>query len=204
MRTDVGKRPLDQRLLGPGKNLARHRTSLRLTAALAVLLLTTAGAAALSAARPASAATSLKSLAETKGRYFGTAMTQNMLSNSTVTTLAGQQFDMVTPGNEMKWDTTEPSNGSYNFAPGDGIVSFAQAHGMRVRGHNLVWQNQLPSWVSNLPSSQVQSAMENHISTEVSHYKGKIYAWDVVNEPFNGDGSFVNDALYQAMGSGYI
>jgi hypothetical protein len=52
MRTDVGKRPLDQRLLGPGKNLARHRTSLRLTAALAVLLLTTAGAAALSAARP--------------------------------------------------------------------------------------------------------------------------------------------------------
>src|ERR1035441_5633077 len=71
MRTDVGKRPLDQRLLGPGKNLARHRTSLRLTAALAVLLLTTAGAAALSAARPASAATSLKSLAEAKGRYFG-------------------------------------------------------------------------------------------------------------------------------------
>ena len=204
MRTDVGKRPLDQRLLGPGKNLARHRTSLRLTAALAVLLLTTAGAAALSAARPASAATSLKSLAEAKGRYFGTAMTQNMLSNSTVTTLAGQQFDMITPGNEMKWDTTEPSNGSFNFGPGDQIVSFAQSHGMRVRGHNLVWHSQLPSWVSSLPLNQVQSVMENHITTEVTHYKGQAYAWDVVNEPFNDNGSLRQDAFYNAMGSGYI
>ena len=95
MRTGVGKRPLDRRLLGPGKNLTRRRISLRLTAALAVLL-ATAGVAAWSAARPVSAATSLKSLAEAKGRYFGTAMTQNMLCNSTVTTLVTQQFDMVT------------------------------------------------------------------------------------------------------------
>ena len=127
-----------------------------------------------------------------------------MTSNSTITNLAGQQFDMVTPGNEMKWDTTEPSNGSYNFGPGDGVVSFAKAHGMRVRGHNLVWQNQLPSWVSNLPLNQVQQAMESHITTEASHYKGQVYAWDVVNEPFNGDGSFVSDVFYRAMGSGYI
>ena len=75
---------------------------------------------------------------------------------------------------------------------------------MRVRGHNLVWQNQLPSWVSSLPQNQVQAAMESHITTEVSHYKGQIYAWDVVNEPFNGDGSLVSDAFYKAMGSGYI
>ena len=66
-------------------------------------------------------------LAEAKGRYFGTAMTQNMLSNSTITTLAGQQFDMVTPGNEMKWDTTESRQNSFNFGPGDQIVSWAKA-----------------------------------------------------------------------------
>ena len=75
---------------------------------------------------------------------------------------------------------------------------------MRVRGHNLVWQSQLPSWVSSLPLNQVQQAMESHITAEVSHYKGEVYSWDVVNEPFNGDGSFVNDVFYQAMGSGYI
>ena len=195
--------------------LKRLRVSQRGGAALTVRpsqqVLTAVAAAAcvaggaLAAAVPAAAAGStLRAAAEAQGKYFGTEVTGNMINNSTITNLAGQQFDMVTPGNEMKWDTTEPSNGSYNFGPGDGIVSFAKAHGMRVRGHNLVWQNQLPSWVSSLPSNQVQSAMESHITTEVSHYKGQIYAWDVVNEPFNGDGSLVSDAFYKAMGSGYI
>jgi endo-1,4-beta-xylanase len=84
----------------------------------------------------------------------------------------------------MKWDTTEPSNGTFNFGPGDQIVSYAKANNEQVRCHNLVWQSQLPSWVSSLPASQVQSVMETHITTEVSHYKGECYAWDVVNEPF--------------------
>jgi endo-1,4-beta-xylanase len=118
--------------------------------------------------------------------------------------VAGAQFDMVTPANEMKWDTTEPSNGSYNFGPGDQIVAFAQSHTMRVRGHNLVWHSQLPSWVTNLPLNQVQGAMEAHITTEATHYKGKVYAWDVVNEPFNEDGSLRQDVFDKAMGSGYI
>ena len=131
-------------------------------------------------------------------------MTGNLLSQSTVTQLQSQQFNMVTPGNEMKWDTTEPSNGTFNFGPGDQIVSYAQANGERVRCHNLVWQSQLPSWVSSLPASQVQAAMETHITTEATHYKGDCYAWDVVNEPFNSDGSFVADPFFNAMGSGYI
>ncbi|MEV5710682.1 endo-1,4-beta-xylanase [Actinoallomurus sp. NPDC052274] len=155
-------------------------------------------------ASPARAATTLRGLAEAKGRYFGTALTAADLNVSGETGVAGAQFDMVTPGNEMKWDTTEPSNGSYNFGPGDQIVSFAQSHTMRVRGHNLVWHSQLPSWVSGLPSNQVQGAMEAHITTEATHYKGKVYAWDVVNEPFNEDGSLRKDVFYNAMGSNYI
>ncbi|MBO0885099.1 MAG: endo-1,4-beta-xylanase, partial [Mycobacterium sp.] len=154
---------------------------------------------------PAHAATAtLRALAEAKVRYFGTALTLGDLNAGTETTIAGTQFDMVTPGNEMKWDTTEPSNGTFNFGPGDQIVSFAVAHGMRVRGHNLVWHSQLPSWVSSLPANQVQGVMETHITTEVSHYRGKIYAWDVVNEPFNDNGTLRQDAFSNAMGSGYI
>jgi endo-1,4-beta-xylanase len=168
-------------------------------AAMATLAIGSAAQAALAPGTP------LKTLAQAAGgRYFGSDMTGNLLSQSTVTQLQSQQFNMVTPGNEMKWDTTEPSNGTFNFGPGDQIVSYAQANGERVRCHNLVWQSQLPSWVSSLPASQVQAAMETHITTEAAHYKGNCYAWDVVNEPFNSDGSFVADPFYNAMGSGYI
>jgi endo-1,4-beta-xylanase len=146
----------------------------------------------------------LPQLAEAQGRYSGGEITANLLSNTTVTNLAGTTFDMVTPGNEMKWDTTEPSRGSFNFGPGDQIVTFAQGKSMRIRGHNLVWHSQLPGWVSSLPLNQVQAAMENHITTEATHYKGKLFAWDVVNEPFNEDGSLRSDVFFQAMGAGYI
>ena len=184
-----------------------HRRSavsrLAMLAASAAMTATALGVAA-TAVPVAAAGTPLRQLAEAKGKYFGTALVVSNLSNSTLTGVAGTQFDMVTPGNEMKWDTTEPSNGSFNFGPGDQIVAFAKAHNDRVRGHNLVWHSQLPSWVSSLPSNQVQAAMETHITTEVNHYKGQVYAWDVVNEPFNDDGSLRADAFSNAMGSGYI
>jgi endo-1,4-beta-xylanase len=175
----------------------------RLAAALAVVA-SAALAGSLALVRPADAASSLKQSAEAKSKYFGTALVQSNLSNSSLVGVAAAQFDMMTPGNEMKWDTTEPSNGSFNFGPGDNLVSFAQSHSMRVRGHNLVWHSQLPGWVSSLPTSQVQAAMETHITTEATHYKGEVYSWDVVNEPFNEDGSLRQDAFYNAMGTGYI
>jgi endo-1,4-beta-xylanase len=175
----------------------------RLAAALAVVA-SAALAGSLALVRPANAASSLKQSAEAKSKYFGTALVQSNLSNSTLVGVATSQFDMMTPGNEMKWDTTEPSNGTFNFGPGDNLVSFAQSHSMRVRGHNLVWHSQLPGWVSSLPTNQVQAAMETHITTEATHYKGEVYSWDVVNEPFNEDGTLRQDAFYNAMGTGYI
>jgi len=185
----------------PSRGRRLTRRALAACTATATLAALAVGAAASTAS---AAGTPLRTLAEAKGRYFGTALTQGNLSSSTLTTLAAAQFDMVTPGNEMKWDTTEPSNGTFNFGPGDQIVAFAKAHSMRVRGHNLVWHSQLPSWVSSLPLNQVQQAMETHITTEVTHYKGQVYSWDVVNEPFNDDGTFRSDVFFQAMGQGYI
>jgi endo-1,4-beta-xylanase len=197
-------RPAPDAARPPGRASRRRMLAVgAATAAVATMAPLAFGSTAAHAAL--ASGTPLKTLAQADGgRYFGSDMTANLLSQSTVTQLQAQQFDMVTPGNEMKWDTTEPSNGSFNFGPGDQIVSYARSNGEQVRCHNLVWQNQLPSWVSSLPSNQVQSAMETHITTEVSHFKGECYAWDVVNEPFNSDGSFVSDAFYNAMGSGYI
>ena len=196
-------RPAPDATRSPG-SASRHRmfAAGAITTTVAAMATLAIGSTAQAALAPG---TPLKTLAQAAGgRYFGSDMTGNLLSQSTVTQLQSQQFNMVTPGNEMKWDTTEPSNGTFNFGPGNQIVSYAQANGERVRCHNLVWQSQLPSWVSSLPASQVQAAMESHITTEATHYKGECYAWDVVNEPFNGDGSFVSDPFFNAMGSGYI
>ncbi|MCT9089693.1 endo-1,4-beta-xylanase [Streptomyces sp. ASQP_92] len=182
--------------LPPYARRAFGAASVTAVAALAAALLPTGQAGA--------ADSTLRSLAESKGLYFGTAMTQGDLNNSALTAVAGSQFGMLTPGNEMKWDTTEPARDSFNFAPADRLVSFAQANSMRLRGHTLVWHSQLPSWVSSLPTTQVRAAMENHITKEVAHYKGRLYSWDVVNEPFNEDGTFRSDAFYNAMGSGFV
>jgi endo-1,4-beta-xylanase len=194
---------------GAGHGADRHRSGaperrgLRAVLAVASVAVITAATGALVLAGQASAApTTLRAGAEADVRYFGVAVGQGDLGNSTATGVAGSQFDMVTPENEMKWDTVEPNNGQFNFGPGDAIVSFATAHNDRVRGHNLVWHSQLPGWVSSLPSNQVKPAMEAHITGEVSHYKGKIYAWDVVNEPFNDDGSFRQDVFSNAFGGG--
>jgi endo-1,4-beta-xylanase len=185
----------------------RHRTSRRLRLLCGTLtpLAAVAGfSLVLFAAPSAQAATGLAAAAEASGRYFGVAYATAHAGDSTYSGIAGSQFDMVTPENEMKWDTVEPSRGAFNFGPGDQVVAFATAHNQRVRGHNLVWHSQLPGWVSSLPTNQVQAAMENHITQEATHYRGKIYAWDVVNEPFDDSGNLRQDAFTNAMGSGYI
>lgn len=175
---------------------------------LAALLFTGGLVAALTVlvvpAAEAATAGSLGSLAGFKGRYFGSATDNPELSNSTYTSILGSEFGQITVGNTMKWDFTEPAQNSFSFGQADAIVALAQSHGQIVRGHTLVWYNQLPGWVGSLPSSQVKAAMSNHISKEVAHYKGKIYAWDVVNEAFNEDGTYRPNPFYTAMGSAYI
>ena len=110
--------------------------------------------------------------------------------------LAALHYNSVTPGNDLKWDTTEPTEGNFNFGPGDNILSFAQAHNIKMRGHTFVWHNQVPAWVfqdangvdmSTQPFSQgnkqlLLSRLKNHITALINHYQGNIYVWDVVNE----------------------
>src|SRR5882757_9563153 len=63
------------------------------------------------------------------------------------TTLILQQFNSLTPENAMKMGPIHPEENSYNWKDADSIVSFAQAHGLRVRGHNLCWHQQTPRWL---------------------------------------------------------
>jgi endo-1,4-beta-xylanase len=181
-----------------------RRTVAAVTGAAAATALAVIGMATF--ATHAAAAGSLGSAAAQSGRYFGTAVPASKLSNGTYSTILDREFNMITPENEMKWDTTEPSRGSFNFGPADQIVSHAAAHGQKMRGHTLVWYQQLPGWVSGLSASDLQSAMDNHITQEMTHYKGKIYAWDVVNEAFADDGSgqHRSSPFQDKLGNGFI
>src|SRR4029453_5880785 len=85
------------------------------------------------------------------------------------------------------------------------IVSYAQSHGMVVKGHTLAWHSQQPGWMQSLSGTALRNAMITHINCVATHFRGKVFAWDVVNEAFsdNGDGSRRNSNL-QATGNDWI
>ncbi len=108
------------------------------------------------------------------------------------------QVNSFTAENDMKWENIHPRPGndpsSYDFTAADTIVNFAMSHGIRVRGHNFVWYQQVPSWVfvdgrSPATRAEVLERMKEHIDTLLAHFKGKVYCWDVVNEALSDDPS---------------
>lgn len=150
------------------------------------------------------AADPLRVHAAARGVYIGDAVDNGELNDNTYRPLIGTEFNALTPANAMKWDSTEPSRGQFNYAPGDQIVTLARSNNQIVRGHTLVWHNQTPSWVQNLSATDLRTALQNHISNVVTHFRGDLYAWDVVNEPLNEDGTLRNSFWYQKLGSSYI
>ncbi|WP_371238279.1 endo-1,4-beta-xylanase [Streptomyces pimonensis] len=155
---------------------------------------------------PAHAADTLGAAAAEKGRYFGAAVAANHLGEAQYAATLDREFNSVTPENEMKWDAVEPSRGSFGFDRADRIVDHARSKGMDVRGHTLVWHSQLPGWVSGLGASDLRSAMNNHITQVMTHYKGEIHSWDVVNEAFQdgNSGARRSSPFQDKLGDGFI
>src|SRR5689334_18399084 len=149
------------------------------------------------------AATTLGAAAAQSGRYFGTAIAAGRLGDSSYTTIAAREFNMVTPENEMKIDATEPNQNQFSFGAADQIYNWATSHGMKVRGHTLAWHSQQPGWMQQLSGTALRNAMINHINGVMAHYKGKLAYWDVVNEAFNEDGSRRQSNL-QGTGNDWI
>ncbi|MET8044070.1 endo-1,4-beta-xylanase [Micromonospora sp. NPDC005215] len=153
----------------------------------------------------ASAGTTLRASAAEKGRYFGAAVATNKLSDNTYVTVLNREFNSVVAENEMKWDATESQQGRFSYTGGDRLVSHAQANGMSVRGHALLWHQQQPGWAQNMSGSALRSAAINHVTQVATHFRGKIYAWDVVNEAFaDGGGGGRRDSNLQRTGNDWI
>jgi len=136
-----------------------------------------------------SKADSIKGLKDFYKDYFpiGVAVSPRSLEGVTGEFIK-KHFNSLTPENVMKPALIQPQEGKFSWAEADKIVEFAQANGMKVRGHTLCWHNQTGEWMfkdaqGNQASKElVLARLKEHITQVVSRYKGKIYAWDVVNE----------------------
>jgi endo-1,4-beta-xylanase len=155
---------------------------------------------------PGARQATLRDAAEAAGRFVGTAVNDGRLSDQAYTDIASTEFSSVTAENVMKWDTTEPSRGSFNLAGGDRLVEFAGANDQQVYGHTLVWHSQLPGWVSNggFGAEELTQVMTDHIDGVAGHFAGQVAYWDVVNEAFNEDGTRRQSVFQTTIGDGYI
>jgi endo-1,4-beta-xylanase len=197
--------PEDRRTMPTPAHFLRRRTWSLARGAAFALAVTSAVTFVPTAAE--AAASTLGAAAAQSGRYFGTAVAAGRLGDAQYSSILDREFTMITPENEMKWDTTEPSRNGFNFGPADQIVSHARSHGQRMRGHTLVWHSQLPGWVSSIgDANTLRTVMNNHINGLMSHFRGQIYAWDVVNEAFEdgGSGQQRSSVFRNVLGTGFI
>jgi len=198
--------------------MRRTRVLVALGAVVALAVLggaTPAGATSTSFRPPAD---SLRAMAAPYGLRIGTAIIPFDLDTPAYAQIAGDQFSTVTPGNEMKWQIVEPTQGTYDWSGGDRLVAFAQQHDQLVSGHTLLWHNQLPNWLTDgvangtISNDQLKALLHKHVTDEVTHFKGKIWQWDVANEFFANswdphplaDGINGDDFWVQHLGEGII
>ena len=134
----------------------------------------------------------IRDLAKERHRFIGTILNSEWFNDAIepeFEEIHKTQFNVVVAENEMKFDATEPSENKFNYTKGDKMVEYAQANGLRVRGHALAWHSQVPGWVNNYSGQKEKllSVLKNHIDSVVGHWKGKVAEWDVVNEAINDD-----------------
>ncbi|MGQ9856552.1 MAG: endo-1,4-beta-xylanase [Fervidobacterium sp.] len=146
--------------------------------------------------------------------YFkiGVALPARTLVNELDRQLVLKHFNSITAENEMKPESLLVAPGKYDFSQADQYIKFAEENNLAIRGHTLIWHSQTPDWffrdeTGKLLSREAMIArMREYIHTVVGHFKGKIYAWDVVNEaidPSQPDG-YSKSLWYQIIGPEYI
>lgn len=139
--------------------------------------------------------------------FIGAALgAQHIVAESEkATDLIATQFNSITPENVMKWMYIQPGPDSFYFDMADKFVAMGEEMNMHIVGHALVWHSQIAPYMSHVNSrDSLISYMTEHITTIVNRYKGKIDAWDVVNEAFNEDGSYRESDFYKILGDEYI
>ena len=139
--------------------------------------------------------------------FVGMAVKANQLdSGSPYDVILKNEFSSISAEYEMKMDQISTSSGVYNWTVADKIVAYGNSNGINVHGHALVWHNSVPTWLANYSGTDADFALEvkKYITDVVTHYKGKVRSWDVVNEAVEADGTMRNTIFLKRMGANYV
>ncbi|MGO9088728.1 MAG: endo-1,4-beta-xylanase [Candidatus Sulfotelmatobacter sp.] len=156
------------------------------------------------AAAVATPGPTLRQAADRSGLLVGAAVRPSMFSEAAYSETLAREYNMIEPEDVMKWWVVRRTP-DFDFHEGDEVVGFAHAHGMKVRGHCLVWDHNNPAWLTqgNFTAAQLSHLLHEHISTMMKHYSGQVFAWDVVNEALDESGSPKDSPWYNQPGIGF-
>jgi len=149
----------------------------------------------------------LRALAAARGLRIGAAVNvQALRDDADYRAVLAAEFNAVTAENAMKFAPFQPERGIFRFDDADELVSFAEAHGMTVRGHTLAWHETLPSWLTEADHTpgELLDILHTHIQTVVDHFRGRVFAWDVVNEAVAEDGSYRDTFWHRHAGPRFV
>ena len=155
----------------------------------------------------------IESLSETYKNYFriGTCISEYSLNHQRE--LLNKHFNSYTCENAMKPINLQPKPGLYNFKKADKLIKEVQGEEDKIRGHTLVWHNQIPDWFfldvedNYVDKKRLLERMNLHIRNAVDHFRDQVYCWDVVNEAVaDGDNEQVyrKNKWYQILGEDYV
>jgi len=139
--------------------------------------------------------------------YIGTALSANQIEekDKKEDSLIRKEFNAITAENIMKSMFTHPQKDKYDFTLSDKFVAYGEKNKMFIHGHTLIWHSQLAPWMEKIAdSTEMKAFMQDHITTIVSKYKGRINSWDVVNEALNEDGTLRQSVFLKTLGEKYL
>lgn len=149
----------------------------------------------------------LRDLAQRKKLLIGTSVDETVFNaDPQYREILAREFMILTPENAMKFERIQPEPSRYDFSQGDALLAFADANGMTVHGHTLLWHRQLPGWLTqgDFSPEQLKTILRTHIHTVVGHYNARIALWDVVSEAIDDEGQLRDTFWLRGIGPDYI
>ena len=144
--------------------------------------------------------------------HVGTAISGDLMDKfePSYEKLLAREFNAITMENDMKWERIHPKSHKWDWTLPDKFVNFGEQNDMYTIGHVLVWHSQTPDWVfenwfgRTLSRDALLNRMQDHISTVVGRYKGRVKAWDVVNEAVDEDKGWRKSPWLNIIGPDFL